>query len=273
MKQTVLFWTIAFLITAASAIYQRRTGPTYPISGKIEMHGKVIVYSLLRSHDCTINAPVLIKTGDPLIAGTVEWRRYKADNAWTKVEMISRNDSLLAELPKQQMAGKLQYKVTLRYAETSLVLPSDDGVVIRFKGDVPLFILIPHIFAMFGAMLLSTRTGIEFFRKEKKNLRTLVFVTMGFLFVGGFILGPLVQKYAFDAYWTGWPIGHDLTDNKTAVALIAWLVVAYGLKKTVNPQKWALIAAFVTMAVYLIPHSVLGSELDYKKMDKQVQQP
>jgi hypothetical protein len=40
-----------------------------------------------------------------------------------------------------------------------------------------------------------------------------------------------------------------------------------------NSQKWALIAAFVTMAVYLIPHSVLGSELDYKKMDKQVQQP
>ncbi|MCX6138451.1 MAG: hypothetical protein NTV54_13260 [Ignavibacteriales bacterium] len=273
MEKTVLFWTLAFLITAASAIYQRLTGPTHQLSGKVEMHGQVIKYSLLRSHEITENAPVRIKTGDPLIAGTVEWRRHNTDDSWTKVEMISRNDSLLAELPKQPMAGKLSYRVTLRYAETSIVLPSEDGTVIRFKGDVPLYVLIPHIFAMFGAMLLSTRTGIEFFRKEKKNLARFVYVTIGFLFVGGFILGPLVQKHAFDAYWTGWPFGHDLTDNKTAAALVAWIIVAAGLKKAANPQKWALIAAIVTMAVYLIPHSVLGSELDYKKADKQVQQP
>ena len=222
MKKTVLFWTIAFLVTAASAIYQRRTGPTYPVSGKIEMNGKVLVYSLLRSHDCTINAPVHIKTGDPLIAGTVEWKRYKTDDPWTTVQMISRNDSLLAELPKQPKAGKLQYKVTLRHAETSYVLPSSEGAVIRFKGDVPLFVLIPHIFAMFGAMLLSTRTGIEFFRKEKKDLHTLVFATIGFLFVGGFNLGPIMQNYAFDAYWTGWPFGHDMTDNKNKCCILIY---------------------------------------------------
>jgi hypothetical protein len=271
MKQTVLFWTIAFLITAASAIYQRRTGPTYPISGTAELAGKTIVYSLLRSHGGETNAPIGIKTGDPSITGFVEWKRFKTDDPWTRVDMLSRNDSLVAELPYQPPAGKLQYRVTLLAQNQTVVLPHDAATVVRFKGDVPLGVLIPHIFFMFGAMLLSSRTGLEFFRKEKKNLKHLVLWTMSFLFVGGFILGPLVQHYAFDAYWTGWPVGHDLTDNKTAFALLAWAIVAFGLRKAKNPQRWALVAAIVTFAVYLIPHSVLGSEIDYKTMDKQTQ--
>ncbi len=46
---------------------------------------------------------------------------------------------------------------------------------------------------------------------------------MMLLVLGGFLLGPIVQKYAFGAFWTGWPFGEDLTDNKTAVAVLAWL--------------------------------------------------
>ena len=38
------------------------------------------------------------------------------------------------------------------------------------------------------------------------------------LAVGGFILGPLVQNYAFGELWTGVPFGWDLTDNKTLIA-------------------------------------------------------
>ena len=31
MKRTILFWILAFLVTAVSAVYQRMTGPTYPL--------------------------------------------------------------------------------------------------------------------------------------------------------------------------------------------------------------------------------------------------
>jgi hypothetical protein len=39
--------------------------------------------------------------------------------------------------------------------------------------------------------------------------------------------------------------------------------VALGRAK--NPRRWMVGAALVTFAVFLIPHSVLGSELDYSK--------
>jgi hypothetical protein len=78
-----------------------------------------------------------------------------------------------------------------------------------------------------------------------------------------------MQYYAFDTWWTGWPVGTDLTDNKTAVAFIVWIIAAIALYKAKNPRRWVLGAAIVLIVVYLIPHSVLGSELDYKELDKQ----
>jgi hypothetical protein len=81
--------------------------------------------------------------------------------------------------------------------------------------------------------------------------------------LGGIILGPIVQKYAFGAYWTGWPIGKDLTDNKTAVAFLFWVIATYKLFKDRDKSVMAIIAMIILLAIYLIPHSMFGSELNY----------
>ena len=86
-------------------------------------------------------------------------------------------------------------------------------------------------------------------------------MTLIFLIIGGFILGPVVQKFSFGAYWTGWPLGDDLTDNKTMFALFAFVLAWFLRNKSYG--KWLAIgAALVMMVVYLIPHSMNGSELD-----------
>jgi hypothetical protein len=72
-----------------------------------------------------------------------------------------------------------------------------------------------------------------------------------------------VQKYAFGAYWTGWPVGTDLTDNKTAVAFLLWVLAVYKLWKDREKRGWALVAAIVLLLIYLIPHSMMGSEIDH----------
>jgi hypothetical protein len=109
-------------------------------------------------------------------------------------------------------------------------------------------------------MLLSTRTGLEVFA-DQPQLKRLTGWSLAFLAVGGLVFGPIMQKFAFDAYWTGWPFGSDLTDNKTAVAVLAWLVAAFALRRSRKPKVWVVGAAVVVLAVFLIPHSLLGSEL------------
>jgi len=139
---------------------------------------------------------------------------------------------------------------------------NEEPVVIRFKGPVPAYVLYPHILLMFLAMLYSTRTGIE---AVIKGGRTFYYtkITLICLLFGGMILGPVVQKFAFGEYWTGWPFGKDLTDNKTLVAFVAWIIAVIRLRKNSEKRGWALAAAIILLAVYLIPHSMFGSELDY----------
>jgi hypothetical protein len=172
-------------------------------------------------------------------------------------------DGLRAVLPLQPPAGKLQYRVSLHLGADSLLLPPEGAAVIRFKGDVPPAILVVHILLMFTAMLYSTRTGLSVF-SGGENIGRLSVLTIGLLIAGGLVLGPVVQKYAFGAYWTGWPFGTDLTDNKTVAALAAWIAIALLRKRVRRPRLWALGAALVTLAVFMIPHSLFGSELDYR---------
>lgn len=265
MKKTILLWVIAVVITISSGIYQRMTGPTYPLSGKVTINEKTINYKLIRTFGGTENAPVEIEIDDATISGTLYWKRFKTNDEFIPVPMERVEEKLIAELPNQPPAGKLEYYVELNDEK----IPAKKNVVIRFKGDVPTWLLIPHVIGMFAAMLLATRTGLEFFRKGKDNLLKLTYWTLGLLLLGGFVLGPAVQLYAFGAWWTGFPFGTDLTDNKTLVALIAWLIAFFMYKKSNRPKTWALGAAIVMLIVYLIPHSLLGSELDYNKLDEQ----
>ncbi|OGU54544.1 MAG: hypothetical protein A2V66_02720 [Ignavibacteria bacterium RBG_13_36_8] len=265
--RTFLFWLLAFIITAATAIYQRVTGPTYPVSGSIEFYQSNVEYKFLRSEDVGKDCLVEIQTENSTVTGKVFWRRFKYDKDWNEIVMWRDVNFLRAELPSQPSAGKLEYYVELSNGISQQTLPADQTIVVRYKGTVPLYVLIPHVIAMFGAMLLSTRTGLEYFRKEPR-WKKLTLWTIGFLFVGGFVLGPLVQYLAFGAWWTGFPFGFDLTDNKTLLAMIMWLIAFYMMRKSANPKKWALIAAVALIVVYLIPHSVLGSELDYSKLEQ-----
>ncbi len=244
------------------------TGPTHPTSGTVEFNNSDVDYYFYRTQGGTVDHLVSIHDKDTTISATLFWKRYKSDDAWTTVEMQSRNDSLIAFLPNQPPAGKLEYYIKLSNGMDEINLPKDNTVVIRYKGSVPDTILIIHVIFMFSAMLLSVRTGIEAFRKEPK-LFTLTYWTLITLFIGGLIFGPIVQQYAFGALWTGFPFGHDLTDNKTLIIFIGWIVALFMYKKSAHPVRWAIAASILMMAIYLIPHSTLGSEIDYKKLDKE----
>ncbi len=260
MKKT-LIWIIAVVVTLAIAIYQRMTGPTYPVDSVTRVGEQTIEASLPRSHGGEYDCEIRIEAADPEIEGWIIFRRYKVPEPYDTIRMKRQGDALTASLPHQPPAGKLEYRVVLGHDGKSYPL-NETPVVIRFKGGVPAAVLIPHILFIFTAQLLSLIAGLYvifgFSRYKLYGILTLVF-----LLAGGFILGPVIQKFAFGALWTGFPSGQDLTDNKVLFAGIFWiLAVALNIRK--DRPKLALIASIVFFLVTLIPHSMFGSELDYE---------
>lgn len=268
MKKSILLWLIAFVLTVITAVYQRLTGPTYPVTGEVIINSEVVKYKLDRTHGGEGDHQIEVSVDDETICGELLWKRYKTNDEWNSIEMTRQDKKIVASLPHQPPAGKLVYHVVLQQEEKVVVLPEKGEVIIRFKGDVPIYFLIPHIIFIFGAMLLSTRTGLEYFNEGKK-FKSLTILTFIFVIIGGFIFGPIIQKYAFGAFWTGFPFGHDLTDNKILVGFIGWLIALIALYKFKNPNRWIIFASMLMFIIFLIPHSLLGSELDYNELDNK----
>ncbi len=177
MKKHILFWIIAVVVTLAAAYYQRVTGPTYPISGQFNFADKTYNYKFDRSHGGDTDNKVSVEIDDQSVTGVLQWKRYKTNDEWHEVEMKNEGGTLTGFLPHQPPAGKLLYRVILKSENEERIIPSEP-VIIRFKGEVPLFILIPHVIFIFGAMLLSNRTALECF-VEKPNLKKYTLWTFG----------------------------------------------------------------------------------------------
>lgn len=265
MMRSVVLWIIAIVLTLASIVYQRLTGPIHPARGSVVIGEETINFRLLRSHDTTADAEIKIKASDPDISGQIKYRRFKSHDPWISTEMPREGEYLNFFIPKQPMAGKVSYQITLTGKDRVPHVLTDEPVVMRFKGPVPPYVLWPHVFFMLTWMFLASRTGLQALVKGQSLFKYTLITTI-LLAVGGLILGPLVQKFAFDAFWTGWPFGHDLTDNKTIVAFVLWAIALWKARKNTG-RGWIMTAAVVTFAVYLIPHSVLGSEIDYTQLE------
>jgi hypothetical protein len=277
MKKSIL-WFLAIIITLGAAYYQRKTGPTYPKSVSINVNDTTYEIKLVRSLGLNERPEVRLAIADTTIKAKLFYKRFKTSGDYgisefkykvypvksflmNKVFKITEETGFFAEVPQQPAAGKLQYYIELTDLKGTRTFLKDIPVIIRFKDSVPAYILTPHILFMFLAMLFSTLAGLMALVKHNQ-FRKYSLWTLILLIAGGMILGPLVQKYAFGELWTGVPFGWDLTDNKTLIALLFWILAVIMNRKKERPV-YTILAAAVFLLVFSIPHSAFGSELDY----------
>jgi len=256
----ILFWILAVVVSLAAMVYQRMTGPTYPKKYEITYENQEYNFGLPRSNNGRPgDYPVEIQLPENFTADLI-WRLFPTENPWDTLEMERQGELLTAKLPHQPPAGKIEYHLELLADGNPIDLHEGENVVIRFRGDVPAWALIPHVLMMVLTVIWSMAT-IIFALANIPSYKRHMGVTIIFLLIGGFILGPIVQKYSFGQFWTGWPIGQDMTDNKVLFALLAFLLAWFLRNKSYG--KWlAILAALVMLGVYLIPHSMNGSTLD-----------
>ena len=61
MWKKLIFWILAIVITLASAVYQRMTGPSYPKSYEIKLEDKNYNFQLPRSQNGITDAMISIE--------------------------------------------------------------------------------------------------------------------------------------------------------------------------------------------------------------------
>jgi len=260
----------ALALMLSAAVWQRLTGPTHPRRGAAVVAGQEVRWRLLRSS--VSGQPFMVAVpAPPGVTGVVHYRRYPTNEPFRDVPMSREGGTLVALLPTQPPAGKLEYSVVLATPSGPTRVPEGEPIVMRFKGDVPVLVLIPHVVTMFVSMMIGIRAALAAALGRPESRRYAWVAVVG-IAIGGLVLGPIVQKYAFGAYWTGWPLGTDLTDDKTLGMWLAWVAALVVLERRRDPRDRVaraatIAAALVMIAVYIVPHSLRGSELDYSKVE------
>ena len=281
MIRKIVLWLCAFVITITAAIYQRMTGPTYPLKIQAAVNGQMYELRLVRSLALDERPEVKLSIDDTTASALLFFRRYPSDEPYRSASFeyqtypvtsfimnrifgIEEDKGFFASIPQQPAAGKIQYYFQVTDNNGTKTYMEQDPVILRFKGSVPSAILIPHVLIMFMAMMLSTLAGL-YALTGISRFRLYTLLTLILLAAGGMILGPLVQQYAFGQLWTGIPFGWDLTDNKTLIAFLGFLAAVLGNRKKVRP--WlTILAAILLLIIFSIPHSLLGSELNYESV-------
>ncbi|MDR1724827.1 MAG: hypothetical protein LBR28_00330 [Bacteroidales bacterium] len=252
MKRRIFFWLLAIVLTLAASVYQRRTGPTVPATATLKMEKGDCVFKFPRSVS-TEDLYLEIRSSSDfnLANGFLHWRSYNSHEIFRSIPLWEETGNwLFADLPPRHALDKIEYYVTIN--DTTLF--KDEPLVVRYKDPVPSLWLMIHIVLMFLSMLFAAYGFIVCFTKNGKVYRYLT-LTLWTLFLGGIVFGAIIQKYAFGVFWTGFPFGNDVTDNKTLLALIILLLAV--LFRNKSYFRYISMFVFAVMfAVYCIPHSV-----------------
>lgn len=269
-------WAVALAATLACLAYQDKTGPTYPLEGVFATAKGPVLFKFPRSQTVGKGLPVVLREPLPSgITGSVTYRRYKSYDPWLTVPLapgeflVSRRGrserirGVGATLPGlSERAGKYEFFVRVDDGSGERSVTGTRPIIARYRGEVPMGVLALHVIAVFLSMTLAVRTTLEAVLNGR--YRWMIVATVASLVSGGFILGPLVQWYAFGVWWSGIPFGFDWTDNKVLVELVFWLLALRANTGPRRSRRSVFVAAMATLAVYFIPHSIFGSEFDYR---------
>jgi hypothetical protein len=137
-------------------VYQKYTGPTYPKRLDVTVNDKQYKLKLVRSLALDENSEVKLKITDPSVKAKLYFKRYRSNDEYKVADFVyiaePKKEGYSAVVPQQPAAGKLQYYVEISDSKETKTYLKETPVVIRYKGGVPAYILIPHILCMFIAM-------------------------------------------------------------------------------------------------------------------------
>lgn len=194
-----------------------------------------------------------------------------------RVSMEPGGDALLkGYLPDFGKGKNIDYAFEVRPDSATIVRLPEEGesLRLRYKGEVSTLVLVLHVIFMFGAFFFMVmaalcanelRRGIGTKKLTVKMVRWLILFT----FIGGWPLGFILNAQRFGPVWEGFPFGYDVTDNKTQIMFVFWLMVVllgWGSFIGRSPEtdrfgdrEWSvavLIASVLSLAIFLIPHSL-----------------
>lgn len=250
-------WALALVLSLAGLFAQRLLSSELPLPVLVDWEGRQVTAELARSHVGPGGQRLSVQGVDPDWAGELIWRPLGAESAFARTPLRSLGSLITGEIPAHARGARVEYRLEITTARGLLRLPVHGTVITRFRGAAPLWVSLSHIVLLALGLLLAMRAGLEALALGEHAQPFAGGSLLAFL-GGGLIFGPLMKHHAYGFLWAGPPRGLDSTDVKTLIVVIAWLLPLLLRARGRRARRWIIIAAVLSLAAFLIPHSTFG---------------
>jgi hypothetical protein len=264
------------LITLVVFVAARRISKNRPEYLDMEIDGARITHTSVYEH-VGRGEPEVILEADP--AGRIVPELFYVTSEGSQrnsVGMTESGDGVWSgRLPELEKGKRIEYGFIIRGAGAGTDTRSETGAfLLKYKGEVSPTVLVLHILCMFAAFFfvvlclfgaLAILRGREGISPTVANTRWVLLFT----FIGGWPLGFALNQQRFGTLWEGFPFGYDITDNKTQLMFVFWLVamiLAWSSFRGRDPRRdiagpkafaaAVLICVLVSFILFLVPHSL-----------------
>ncbi len=249
MKQSIILWIAAFVITFLVGFLQSRLNNQYPVSGSFGIEGKEVGYKFDKVYYGSDSYQFLITSEIKNLEGKVFWKIENSDK-WNSSDLNSNGKILIGKIPGQSPKTKIEYLVKLDYNNKEYSIPSENqAVLLTYYASVPSSVSFYYIFTLFLALLLAVRTGLEYFNLPGKMKKLNVF-TLILIVVNVFAFHPLKTTYQLGAVGKGAIPISELFQISSILLLFIWIITTALIFNTKKYRIWAPLAATITIIIF-----------------------
>ena len=251
MKQQIILWSGAFVITLIFGFLLRTISSEKPVTGTVEFGNQKVGYKFDRVYRSDDDYRVMLFSDIDSLKANLEFRDSNTGESWIKHPMKNKDGLLSASIPRHPAQSLVDYRITLNYKGQSFIVPRKEGLTIRFLGRVSSQIMGWFYFAFFGGILLSTRIGLEYFNENEKIKKLSFFAFLDFIFYA-MLLIPAKRTYELSAFGKSIPQINQLFSLGGISIIILWIAGMISFFNVKNRRLMALIVAIITLLIFII---------------------
>jgi len=249
MKQSLILWIAAAIITFLVGFIQNRTSAAYPTSGTIGIESQKVSFHFKKVYRDKNDYVLLLRTDIENLKVIIKWRGKNENQAWQNDTLKYSNGNLSVTIPRQEALSEIEYRILLNYKNQKYFLPENRLEKILFLGPVPLSIDLHYYLTLFVGILLAVRGGLEFFN-EKPRLRLYSIFTLISFFSFAMLFAPVKKAYEMGAIGKTVPPIGKLFEPWLVALLIIWILNLILVSYSRIPRKWVLTFSILTLLIF-----------------------
>jgi hypothetical protein len=249
-KEIIILWLTSFVIVFLAVYISNLIDKNYPITSTFGIEGKKVSYRFEKVHYGKDDYKIIIRTDIDDLNGKLFWKN-KADTIWQSTELYKTDLILYGNIPALKPEQKLIYYVELYHKGKKYVLPNNQKVSLTFFGKIPSAVNVIESLLLYLGLVLSIRTGLEFFNAGKKSKKFGVLALVLFLTLVA-LVNPLYLTYKYGFINSSIPPINRLFLWSDLVIFVLWIATLITIFRSDKFKLLPLVSAILILIIVVL---------------------